>query len=80
MSSNGSALYEELLDCCAEVLVLHPGIGFEEWLAVLQSQYATEIEDAIGYDDEEIAATLAEIWAESNTNVIPSEQYQDNDN
>ena len=73
MSSNGSALYEELLECCAEVLLLHPGIGFEEWAAVLQSQYATEIEDAIGYDDEEITATLTEIWANCNTNIIPTE-------
>lgn len=53
---------DELRAASDEVMMLHPGIGQEEWGRLLCEQYGTEVVDAFGHDTESITRGLDKLW------------------
>ena len=52
----------ELRDAAFEVLHLHPGIGRDEWVRLLLTQYGTEVLDALGTDPPKVCTSLVHLW------------------
>jgi hypothetical protein len=60
-------LLNELRNAAFEVLLLHPGITRETWVQTLMEQYAMEVTDALGTDEEQTRERLNKMWGEDYT-------------
>ena len=60
-------LLNELRNAAFEVLLLHPGITRETWVQTLMEQYAMEVTDALGTDEETTRERLIKMWGEDYT-------------
>lgn len=60
-------LLNELHHAAFEVLLLHPGITRDTWVQLLMEQYAMEVTDALGTDEETTRERLKKMWGEDYT-------------
>ena len=56
------ASYETLKASAFEVLLLHPGCGYEAWLDTLMNDYTLDIIDVFGTDEKQMKNGLADLW------------------
>lgn len=57
----------ELRNAAFEVLLLHPATTRETWVQTLMEQYAMEVTDAIGTDEEKTRERLKKMWNDTYT-------------
>lgn len=60
-------LIDELHHAAFEVLLLHPATTRETWVQTLMEQYAAEVTDALGTDEEQTRERLNKMWGEDYT-------------
>lgn len=60
-------LMNELRHAAFEVLLLHPGTTRDTWVQTLMEQYAMEVTDALGTDEETTRERLNKMWGEDYT-------------
>lgn len=60
-------LLNELHHAAFEVLLLHPGTTRDTWVQTLMEQYAMEVTDALGTDEETTRERLNKMWGEGYT-------------
>lgn len=58
---------DELRNAAFEVLLLHPATTRETWVQLLMEQYAMEVTDALGTDEETTRERLNKMWGEDYT-------------
>lgn len=66
-------LYQELQDCCMEVIKLHPGCKFNEWKTTLMEQYATELTDVFGCMEKDVMEGIDNLWSSDYTDPFTAE-------
>ena len=54
--------FAQLLSSAFEALLLNPGSTYDQWSAVLMEQYALDLIDTYGTDQEKIEASLPKLW------------------
>ena len=57
----------ELHHAAFEVLLLHPATTRDTWVQTLMEQYAMEVTDALGTDEETTRERLKKMWGEGYT-------------
>ena len=60
-------LLNELHHAAFEVLLLHPATTRDTWVQLLMEQYAMEVADALGTDEENARERLIKMWGDTYT-------------
>lgn len=58
---------DELRNAAFEVMLLHPATTRDTWVQLLMEQYAMEVTDALGTDEETTRERLNKMWGEDYT-------------